>query len=160
MKSATPILVGSEDTIICEIHIAAPPERVFAALTDPAQLAKWFTNPECPVKTWKMDARKGGVYSYSTAKGSHTLNGVDEFKCYGEILEYSPPHILAYTWIANWHRDKLHPTVVRWELAPLTSGTHVKVTHSGLAQEQVARDDYRGGWPGVVQMLKKFTEQT
>jgi len=35
----------------------------------------------------------------------------------------------------------------------------VKVTHSGLAQEPVARQDYSGGWPGVVEYLKNFVEK-
>jgi hypothetical protein len=35
----------------------------------------------------------------------------------------------------------------------------VKVTHSGLAQEPTARKDYSGGWPGVVEQLKKFIEK-
>jgi hypothetical protein len=39
------------------------------------------------------------------------------------------------------------------------NGTHVKVTHSGLAQEAVARKDYSGGWPGVVKLLKQFVEK-
>jgi Activator of Hsp90 ATPase homolog 1-like protein len=51
-------------------------------------------------------------------------------------------------------------TIVRWELAPTKTGTHVKVTHSGLAQESAARKDYSNGWPGVVEMLRKFVEQT
>jgi uncharacterized protein YndB with AHSA1/START domain len=106
-----------------------------------------------------MDARKGGNYSYATKKGNFSVNGVNEFKCYGEILEIDPPRLLAYTWIANWHADKQRKTVVRWELDKKGTGTHVKVTHSGLAHEQVARDDYRGGWPGVVEKLKQFTEK-
>jgi hypothetical protein len=35
----------------------------------------------------------------------------------------------------------------------------VKVTHSGLALEKVAREDYRGGWPGVLEQLKTFVEK-
>jgi hypothetical protein len=35
----------------------------------------------------------------------------------------------------------------------------VKVTHSGLSNLPIARKDYSGGWPGVVEMLKKFIEQ-
>jgi hypothetical protein len=35
----------------------------------------------------------------------------------------------------------------------------VKVTHSGLRQEKVEREDYRGGWPGVLAQLKKFSER-
>jgi len=48
--------------------------------------------------------------------------------------------------------------MVRWELTATASGTHVKVTHSNLAGEDVARKDYAGGWPGVLEKLKKFAE--
>ena len=95
-----------------------------------------------------MDARRGGSYGYATGKGSHVVNGVSEFECHGDILEFDPPRLLVYTWVANWHLDKQRKTVVRWELTPAGAGTHVKVTHSGLANEAVAREDYRGGWPG------------
>jgi uncharacterized protein YndB with AHSA1/START domain len=146
------------DAVTTEIDIEAPPERVFHALTSGDELTRWFTNDRCPVKIWEMDARVGGRYGYATAKGTMVVNSVDEFECHGEILECDPPRLLVYTWIANWHDDKNLPTVVRWELTPHQGGTHVKVTHSGLAQEAVARKDYSGGWPGVVEMLKKFVE--
>lgn len=156
----TTTVTPDQDTLVTEIDIAAPPDRVFRALTDPEQLQRWFCGDEtCPVKFWKMDARRGGQYRYETAKSSTlSINGVNEFKCYGEILEIDPPRLLVYSWIANWHDDKQRKTVVRWELTKAGQGTHVKVTHSGLAQEKVARDDYRGGWPGVVDNLKKFAE--
>ncbi len=86
------------------------------------------------------------------------MNGVSKFHCDGEVVEYDPPRILAYTWIANWHDDKSRRTVVRWELTPDAKGTRIKVTHSGLAQENLARQDYSSGWPGVLGQLKKFVE--
>jgi hypothetical protein len=39
------------------------------------------------------------------------------------------------------------------------NGTQVKVTHSGLAKEKLAREDYAGGWVGVLKYLKTFAEQ-
>ena len=105
-----------------------------------------------------MDARLGGSYSYATEKSTVVVNGVSEFQCRGEILEIDPPRLLVYTWIGNWHLDPEKKTIVRWELTPAASGTHVKVTHSGLAQEPEARKDYSGGWPGVVEKLKQFAE--
>jgi len=156
---AVTIVTLDLDAIVSEIDIAAPPERVFAALTDPAQLMQWFSDASCPVKFWRMDAREGGGYSYATEKGNFEVNGVSEFECHGKILEFDPPRLLAYTWIGNWHLDKQRKTVVRWELTPSATGTHVKVTHSGLAQEAAAREDYRGGWPGVVEKLKQFVEK-
>jgi uncharacterized protein YndB with AHSA1/START domain len=156
---ATTIVTPDLDALVTEIDIAAPVERVFKSLIDPAQLKRWFTGPACPVKTWNMDARLGGKYDYATGKGSIVVNGVSEFQCHGEILEIAPPRLLVYTWIANWHDDKQRKTTVRWELESRGKGTHVKVTHSGLAQEKVAREDYRGGWPGVLEQLKKFSER-
>jgi uncharacterized protein YndB with AHSA1/START domain len=133
------------DAIVSEILIAAPVDRVFKALTDPAELTRWFRNPECPVKRWEMDARPGGRYGYATEKGT--------------VVEIDPPRLLVYSWIANWHEDKSLRTIVRWELTPDAAGTHVKVTHRGLAGEDAARKDYSGGWPGVMEMLKNFVER-
>ena len=101
--------------------------------------------------------RAGGHYRYATEKGAVVVNGVSEFECHGEILEFDPPRLLVYTWYGNWHENKSLRTVVRWELTPEGRGTHVKVTHSGLAQEPAARKDYSSGWPGVLENLKKFT---
>ena len=148
-----------QDAVVSEIEIAAPVDRVFQALTTAGELTHWFTSPECPAKFWEMDPRLGGRYRYATEKGSIVVNGVSEFECHGEILEYDPPRVLVYTWLANWHEDVAHRTIVRWELTPKSGGTHVKVTHSGLATMPVARKDYSGGWPGVVEMLKTFVEK-
>ena len=153
------VITPDQDAIVSEIDIAAPAARIFTALTDSAQLMQWFNDASCPVKFWKMDARKGGSYSYATEKGSVVVNGVSEFECHGEILEFDPPRLLVYTWVGNWHVDKARETIVRWELTPTASGTHVKVTHSGLADEPAARKDYSGGWVGVVKALKQFAEQ-
>jgi uncharacterized protein YndB with AHSA1/START domain len=155
---ATALITPDQDAVVSEIHIAAPPERVFKALTDAAELKRWFYNPSCPIKTWVMDARPGGRYGYAAEKGSVAVNSVDEFECHGEIVECDPPRALAYTWLANWHDDQTRRTVVRWELTAKSGGTQVKVTHSGLKQESAARKDYSGGWPGVVNSLKQFVE--
>jgi uncharacterized protein YndB with AHSA1/START domain len=153
------VIAAGNDAVISKIHIAAPPERVFQALTDERELMRWFTDPSCPVKFWQMDARPGGRYRYATEKGAVVVNNVSEFECHGEILELDPPRLLVYTWIANWHIDKSIRTVVRWELTPAEAGTDVRVTHSGLASEHAARKDYSTGWPGVMQNLKTFVEK-
>jgi len=152
------VVSPDKDSIVSETAIAAPPERVFQALTDVAQLKRWFSDPSCPITLFEMDARPGGKYRYATEKGSVVVNGVSEFECHGEILEFYPPRLLVYTWQGNWHDDVTRTTVVNWELTARAGGTHVKVTHSGLAHLPIARKDYVGGWPGVLGMLKKFVE--
>jgi uncharacterized protein YndB with AHSA1/START domain len=154
----TTTISPDQDAVVSEIEIAAPPGRIFQALTDGGQLMRWFTSTECPVKFWEMDPRLGGHYRYAAEKGTVVVNGVREFECHGEIIEYDPPRVLAYTWLGNWHDDVSRRTVVRWDLTPTPAGTCVRVTHSGLAQEPASRKDYSNGWPGVLNSLKKFTE--
>jgi uncharacterized protein YndB with AHSA1/START domain len=61
----TTIVTPDLDAIVAEFDIAAPPDRVFQALTDSTQLARWFTDASCPVKFWRIEARIGGSYSYA-----------------------------------------------------------------------------------------------
>jgi uncharacterized protein YndB with AHSA1/START domain len=146
------------DSVVAEIHVDAPPGRVFKALTDQKELIQWFTDPASPVHSWEMDARKGGRYRYFTDAQTASENRATAFECHGEILEFDPPRLLVYTWIADWHADKSRRTVVRWDLTATATGTLVKVTHSGLGDEEAARKDYGSGWPGAVKMLKSFVE--
>jgi uncharacterized protein YndB with AHSA1/START domain len=152
------VITPDNDVVVAEIQVAAPPERVFQALTDERELSRWFKNESCPTKLWRMEACVGGAYRYETEQGTAAVSGVDEFECHGEILQFDPPRLLVYTWFGNWHENKSLRTAVRWELTPHDGGTHVKVTHSGLAAEAAARKDFGGGWPGVLAQLKKFTE--
>jgi uncharacterized protein YndB with AHSA1/START domain len=147
-----------QDALVSEIHIAAPPERVFKALIDPKQVLKWWTSDDCQIEDFAMDPRSGGHWRYDTKQTKMSVNGINKFHCEGEVLEYDPPRVLAYTWIANWHEHPAQRTVVRWELAASKGGTLLRVTHSGLATLPVSRKDYSGGWPGVVEQIKKFIE--
>jgi uncharacterized protein YndB with AHSA1/START domain len=158
MASST--VTPDNDAIVSEIRISAPPERVFQALIDPKQVMTWWTGEECRIQNFALEPRRGGKWTYDAMPTKLNVNRVSQFHCDGEVLEYDPPRVLAYTWIANWHDDKSRRTLVRWELAPDGASTRVKVTHSGLAQETTARRDYSGGWPGVMQQLKQFVERT
>jgi uncharacterized protein YndB with AHSA1/START domain len=156
---ATAIITPDQDAVVSEIHITAPPERVFQALIDPKQVMQWWTSDQCQIESFDFEPRRGGRWSYDTKQSTLNVSGVTKFHCQGEVLEFDPPRLLAYTWTANWHDDRAQRTVVRWELTPAGTGTKLKVTHSGLAKLPVARKDYSGGWPGVVEQLKKFVER-
>jgi len=159
---ATAIITSDQDAIVSEVEIAAPPERIFQALIDPAQAKQWGSSPSFTMKIWEMDARPGGKWRFLCKDNSGKPNayGVNEFDHTGEILEIDPPRLLVYTWLANFHDDPKRKTVVRWELTPTPIGTRLKVTHSGLAKEHRARKDYAGGWPGLLQAIKAFAEKS
>jgi uncharacterized protein YndB with AHSA1/START domain len=150
--------MNDRDKVVSEIQIAAPPERVFQALTSSEELPRWFTNDGCPTRIWEIDPQRGGRWRSATQTGSKAVNGVSTFRSGGEILEVDPPRLLVYTWHANWHEDPSLATVVRWDLTEKDGGTFVRVTHSKLESEPTARKDYAGGWVGVLRNLKQFTE--
>ncbi len=157
----------NEDAVVIELEIAAPPQRVFKALTDPKQLFTWWgKEPSVVLTRFEMDGRKGGKYRYEChpAPGANhgavgeqlKRNQQQQYECHGEVLEYDPPRLLVWSWIANWHEHPQAQTVVRWELAPTAKGTRVRVTHSGLRKEAIARKDYGQGWQGVLALLHDY----
>ncbi len=155
---ATAVITPDQDAVVSEIQIAAPADKVFQALIDPKQVMQWWTSTDCQIESFDFEPRRGGRWRYDTKPTTMDINGVSKFHCEGEVLEFDPPRVLAYTWIANWHDQQSQRTVVRWELAASGAGTKVKVTHSGLKNLPVARKDYSGGWRGVVETLKGFVE--
>ena len=139
--------------IIERIHIAAKPERVFAALIDPAQLLAWWGDRSTfPSTHWELDPRVGG-------KWLSRWRGPDGecFALGGEILEIDPPSVLVYSW---W--DDRYPglplTTVRYELDATPAGTNITVTHSGFDATRADFDDYNGGWSTVVRKLRAHAE--
>lgn len=144
------------DEVVCEIFVAAPPERVFEALISPEQILEWWRNDTVFLERAEFEPRLGGRWGYETKQ---LVDGKRKFEVHGEVLVYEPPRLLAYTWIANVHEDPLRRTVVRWELTPARGGTQVKLTHNGLANEQKSRSGYSSGWPGLLERLGKFVQQ-
>jgi uncharacterized protein YndB with AHSA1/START domain len=155
---ASTFVTPDQDAVVSEIYIAASPERVFGSLIDPKQVMQWWTSPQVQIEAFALEPRKGGRWTYDTRPTTMNVNNVSKFHCEGEVLEFDPPRTLAYTWVANWHRDTSRRTVVRWELKADGDGTRLRVTHSGLTEEADARRSYSGGWTGVVESIKKFLE--
>ena len=143
------LITADQDAIVVEIDIAAPPERVFKAISDPVETRR--RAPELDV--YEMDARVGGRWRLEM-RPPQPYHGFAVIHHEGEIVECDPPRLLVYTWLANFHHNPQQASIVRWELTPIQSGTHVKLTHSGLSSEPEARTDYAGGWPGVLESLR------
>jgi len=146
------------DSVVTEIEIAAPPERVFHALIDREQALQWGKSEAFEMTLWEMDARPGGKWRFISKPrtGDAAASDLDH---HGEILEIDPPRLLAYSWHASWHQNPAVRTVVRWELTPTKLGTHLKVVHSGLLPLPGACQGYSQGWPGLLQTLKNVLEK-
>lgn len=151
---AIAVVTPDQDSIVTEIDIAAPPDRVFAAIAD----AEVVRRRAPYLAVFEMDLRVGGKWRLEM-RPPKPHRGVSVILHDGEILEIDRPRLLVYTWFANFHSDPKHRSVVRWDLTATKSGTHVKVTHSGLASEPSASKDYAGGWPGVLTEIKAYAEK-
>jgi len=104
-----------------EVRIAASPERVWAALADPAELAAWFGAHV------EIDLRPGGPVRFRWPDGSERR---------GLIVTLDPPRRLAFRWRETAGREPTgaEPTVVAFELESYGGATRVVVTESpGIA---------------------------
>ena len=109
---ATVAITADQDAVEAEIFIAAPPERVFEAITDPSQTAQWWGQQGMYRITEKQsDLRPGGKWS-SVGVGADGPS----FRVEGEYLEVDPPRLLVHTWVKSWEGPS--QTIVRWELEP------------------------------------------
>jgi uncharacterized protein YndB with AHSA1/START domain len=151
---ATNAVTRDEDAIEVEVQISAPPDRVFQAITDPAQLLRWWGQQGMYHGTkWCTDVRPGGQWrceGVSDADGSaYSVNG--------EYLEVDPPRLLIHTWISSWGGPL--KTVVRWELEPAADGTLVRLHHSGFAGAPAQAQGHYQGWLRVVAWMQAFVEK-
>ena len=139
--------------IKAEIEIAAPPDRVFRSLTDPAELEAWWGSDELYRTTeWTIDLRPGGKWSTVAFGADGSRMTVD-----GEYLEVDPPRRLLHTWRPSW--DDYAETTVRYDLVPTATGTRVLVTHTGFGDRAEQAAGTGEGWTRVLEWLGQFAEK-
>jgi uncharacterized protein YndB with AHSA1/START domain len=163
---ATAAITPDQDAVVAEIFIAAPPARVFQAISDPNQLPRWW-GQEGMYRVTKstMDVRPGGKWRSEGVGADGT-----EFYVEGEYLEVEPPRLLVHTWFGSFHPQK---TVVHWELEPQTvntlhpggprksgTGTLVKIRHEGFAGNVEQVTSHGEGWKRVLGWLEAFVTRT
>lgn len=130
------------------IDIAAPPERVFEALTTPAQLAIWWGSAETyRTHDWHCDLRAGGAWGCLATSVDET----NKSTVGGTYRVVDPPRALEFTWKPSW--DPGPETVVRYELTPSNGGTRVKVLHSGFGDRVESCKNHEAGWNRVLGWL-------
>ncbi len=131
-------------------ELEAPPERVFRALTEPAEIQIWwgphgFTTPDI-----ELDLRVGGRYRFTMQPPDG-----EPFHLSGEFLEIDPPGRLAYTF--GW--DEPDPddreTTVTLCLDAVGTSTEVSLVQGEFAtKERVAL--HRDGWSDSFERLREL----
>ena len=117
--------------------IASPPDKVWKALTDPAQLARWLMPND-------FEPRVGKRFTL-TADCPAAWEG--DVTC--EVIELAPPERMVWSWQTSGME---RPTRLVFELHPSGSGTRLRLLHTGDADEPIARD-LGSGWPKMMQGL-------
>ena len=131
------------------IVINATPQRVWEALTDPAQVKQIMWGADV-VSDWKQ----GGPLVY---------RGVWDGKPYedkGTILEIDPPRLLRTNYFSPLSGKPDVPenyAEVTYALSPEGGGTKLTVTQSNVANE-AGKAQSEGNWGTALDTMKKLIE--
>jgi uncharacterized protein YndB with AHSA1/START domain len=139
--------------IVETIAIEAPIQAVFAALTEPAQLVRWWGSDDAyRCAEMEVDLRPGGAWKIS---GKNRQGEAFDVRGVYRIVE--PPHVLEFTWIHDWHDDDVATgdTIVRYDLEEIGAITRLRVTHSGFTSAS-DREEHAGGWVLVLGWLRSY----
>jgi uncharacterized protein YndB with AHSA1/START domain len=136
-------------TVSRTIMIAAPLEKVWAAITEPEHIAQWAGQQAT------IDAvRVGG-------KGTWTFEGHGSVPLVIEQLD--APHSISYRWGSTESEaiDPVASTVFTFTLEPADGGTMLSVVESGfnnLGDPPARMEDNRGGWTHELDELVAYVE--
>ncbi|MEO8128028.1 MAG: SRPBCC family protein [Bryobacteraceae bacterium] len=134
------------------IEIKAPPERVWRALTDAAELSAWFRV----------------TIDGEVAPGSEVWMQHASQRFRVQFVEMTPPR--RFVW--KWHPGAVDPkvdysleprTTVTFTLEPTAGGTRLTVAETGFDEVSLERrakvyQDNSGGWTEVLVWLQKYVE--
>ncbi len=129
------------------VRIAAPPERVWRALTEPDELRRWL------FASAVADVREGGSWRFTfphwpSARGLHhpALNFG------GPIVELDPGRVLAVAF------EPPYWGVLRFEVSPAPEGAELRTTQRGFEGNEEWLADFRGGWGSFGDRLAVLCE--
>jgi uncharacterized protein YndB with AHSA1/START domain len=128
--------MGFPDRIERTVELAAPPDKVWAALTTAEGLAAWFGNEAT------IDLRPGGIASMKWAQ--------EGFTAQMRVERVEEPTVFGFTWqLEELPEDDTRRTYVEFTLEPAGAGTRLTVVETGFAQ--LPDDAYRKVYDGHLQ---------
>ena len=140
-------MAGFEAT--AQTDVAAPPERVWAALTDPAQIATYMQGSKVTT-TWQ-------VGSPITWDGEYDGRSYQDK---GEVLTYDEPRVLSVTHYSPMMGEPDEPenyhTLV-YTLTPDGETTRLELTQDGNESQEQA-DQFSQNWQSMLDGLKTQVE--
>jgi uncharacterized protein YndB with AHSA1/START domain len=143
---------GGGGTIIATAEIAAPPERVFQALTT-NEVERWWGHSDFyRQQDWMADLRVCGQWSVTVHSPDGSTN-----RGSGEFLEIDVPRKIVMT-----RKFEKHPllgtreTTITYRLDPLEMGTRVSVRDEGFVGRSEAAYGNAEHWERVLAWLAAY----
>jgi len=131
-------------------RLKAAPARVWAAWTQPAQLAAWFGPGPTRDAHAEIDLRVGGRFL-----ARFTGETGEQHQVGGHYQEIVPEQRLVFTWA--WHSTPERVSRVTVTLKPDGAGTLLTLLHEKFA-DTTARDNHGRGWSGTLAKLVAYVE--
>ena len=145
--------VNHDVEVSCVVRrtLAAPPERVYQAWTDPVLLAEWSWGSEFETLSVEQDCRPGGVWRQEIRSRETGVRWIFD----GVFREVVPGKKLVHTF--HWRNDKGDeegPSLVTIELLPVAGKqTEVVITHIQL--DPAKKDVTEAGWGEVLTGIER-----
>ena len=131
-----------------ERDLKIPADVLFQAWTE--KFDQWFAEPGTLLMKSEVDVPFFFETRFDGQRHAH----------YGRFLRLIPDKLVEMTWVTGDPGTRGAETVVTVELSPTQTGTHVRLTHAGLADKK-SRDGHEGAWPLVLEHLeKRLSEQS
>jgi uncharacterized protein YndB with AHSA1/START domain len=128
---------GDQAQAVMERVVEHPPERVWAALTDPAFLPQWLA-------AGTIEARTGGVARLDFGDSGVVIDS--------QVGEVAPGRVLEYSWSSPGEPQR----PLRWSLEPIDGWTRLTLTLRQPASEDIGRSC--AGWEAHLEMLAAALE--
>jgi uncharacterized protein YndB with AHSA1/START domain len=142
---------GIKPSLTIKRRLNAPPAKVYAAWTDPAQLVRWFGPTDTIQGSVKaeLEVRVGGRFraSFMGCMGPNT----EYHEVSGVYREVVPNQKLVFTWA--WHSTPERESLVTITIKPDGGGSLLTLHHEQFFDEP-ARDGHERGWSGSLDKLE------
>jgi uncharacterized protein YndB with AHSA1/START domain len=129
-------------------YVAATPEKVWQALTDPAFTRQYFFGFAVDV-----EPKQGGAFSMRYPDGRTHISGT--------VIEWSPPRRFACTWLVEGMQEfgELPESLVAYDIEPAGNAVRLTMTesHSWEVPDAILAGG-RAGWPAILSSLKSLLE--
>ncbi len=145
------------NTFVIERNYAVPPERVFAAFTDPAKKRIWFAEGHNhDVEAFEMDFRVGGSERVSYRLKPGTPFPGFAISSAGSYQDIVPKSRIVLTSTMTFGEKRISTALVTFEFVAVDGGTDMIFTHQGAFYEGSDGPERReGGWHKLFGKLEE-----